>query len=62
MKLKAPKGCGGVSFEGQEYPAVKGVVKVPDEAVIFLEPGYGFIQVFEPEVKGSQAEAPAPLE
>ena len=66
MKLKAPKGCGGVSFEGQEYPVVKGVVEVPDEAQVFLEPGYGFTLISEPEPeakkdKGPQAGAPAPL-
>jgi hypothetical protein len=48
MKLKAPKGCGGVSFGGRNYPVAKGVVEVPDEATVFLEPGYGFTEIFEP--------------
>jgi hypothetical protein len=51
MKLKAPRGCGGVSFQGKNYPVVKGVVEVPDQALVFLEPGYGFThftQIFEP--------------
>jgi len=66
MKLKAPKGCGGVSFDGQEYPVVKGVVEVPDEAIVFLEPGYGFTLIAGPEPeekkdKGPQAGTPAPL-
>jgi hypothetical protein len=49
MKLKAPKGCGSVSFEAQEYPVVKGVVEVPDAAQVFLEPGYGFTLIAGPE-------------
>jgi hypothetical protein len=48
MKLKAPKGCGAVSFDGQEYPVVKGVVELPDQAQVFLEPGYGFTMISEP--------------
>lgn len=42
MKLKVPKGCGSVSWRGQEYPVVKGVVEVPGEARELLEPGWGF--------------------
>jgi hypothetical protein len=56
MKLKAPKGCGAVSFEGQEYPVVKGAVEVPDEATVFLEEGYGFTLIIEKE---APAEGPA---
>jgi hypothetical protein len=59
MKLKAPKGVGAVSFEGQSYPVIKGMVEVPDEAVVFLEPGYGFTQVAEaePEAKTQKMES-----
>jgi|WetSurMetagenome_2_1015567.scaffolds.fasta_scaffold99635_2 hypothetical protein len=57
MKLKVPKGCGAVSFDGQEYPAVKGVVEVPDEAQEFLEPGWGFTMISEP-VKPAPEEVP----
>ena len=43
MKLKAPEGCGGVSFDGREYPVVEGYVEVPDEAAAELtQPGWGF--------------------
>jgi len=42
MRLKAPEGCGSVSWGGQSYPVVKGVVDVPDEARELLEPGWGF--------------------
>ena len=45
MKLKAPEGCGGVSFDGQEYRVKDGIVEVPDQAAVFLEPGYGFEQI-----------------
>ncbi|MBM4301645.1 MAG: hypothetical protein FJ121_08960 [Deltaproteobacteria bacterium] len=58
MKLKAPKGCGNVSFQGQEYPVVKGVVEVPDEAQVFLEPGYGFTQIVSPAAPTPETEAP----
>jgi len=63
MKLKAPKGCGSVSFGGQEYPVVDGVVEVPDEASVLLEPGWGFTlaPVDPPKTpKGPQAGTPAP--
>lgn len=56
MKLKAPKGCGGVSFEGQEYPVVKGVVEVPNVAQVFLEPGYGFTLIAGPDPKEPEPE------
>jgi hypothetical protein len=43
MKLKAPKGCGGVSWDGRNYKVVDGVVEVPDEAAAeFTQPGWGF--------------------
>jgi len=45
MKLKAPKGCGGVSFQGRSYTVIDGEVQVPDAATVFLEPGYGFTQI-----------------
>jgi hypothetical protein len=51
MKLKAPEGCGGVSWDGINYPVVNGVVEVPDEAQEFLEPGWGFTRITEPELK-----------
>lgn len=50
MFLKAPEGCGSVSFAGQEYPVQDGLVEVPDEAQVLLEPGYGFVQI-PPEPK-----------
>lgn len=56
MKLKAPEGCGGVSFDGREYPVVKGVVEVPDAAVEFLEPGWGFTPA--PAAAGDETAAP----
>jgi hypothetical protein len=49
MRLIAPEGCGGVSFEGRAYPVMDGVVEVPDHATVFLEPGYGFTPA--PEAK-----------
>jgi hypothetical protein len=54
MKLKAPWGCGSVSFGGREYPVVEGVVEVPDEAAVLLEPGWGFTltHLKEPEAPG----------
>ncbi|MEX3628430.1 MAG: hypothetical protein VB138_02020 [Burkholderia sp.] len=36
-KLKAPKGCTGCSFNGEQYPVKKGYVVVPDEAVAELQ-------------------------
>ncbi len=48
MKLKVPRGCGGLSHGGQHYPAVKGVVEVPDTATVFLSPGYGCTLISEP--------------
>jgi hypothetical protein len=34
VKLKAPKGCTGLSFDGAEYvPDKRGFVTVPEEAV-----------------------------
>jgi hypothetical protein len=51
MKLKAPEGCGAVSFDGQNYPVVNGVVEVPDEAKVLLAPGYDFTQIFEAKKK-----------
>jgi hypothetical protein len=43
MKLKAPKGCGGVSYQGRSYPVVDGLMEVPDEAAAeFTQPGWGF--------------------
>lgn len=60
MRLKAPKGIGAVSFNGQSYPVEKGFVTVPDEAQVFLEPGYGFEQAPaepEPDKKAGKTEA-----
>lgn len=52
MKLKAPEGCGGVSFEGKICPAKKGVIEVPDHAP-FLEWGFS---------RADGAPEPAPAE
>jgi hypothetical protein len=71
MRLKAPKGCGSVSFDGKSYPVVEGVVEVPDEAAAeFTQPGWGFTPTHlkDPEdfgtktekAKGPQAGTPAP--
>jgi hypothetical protein len=45
MKMKAPKGASGCSFNGTEYECDKrGIVDVPDEAVAELVP-HGFTPV-----------------
>jgi len=50
MKLKAPEGCGGVSFDGQAYPVVDGQVDVPEAAAAELtQPGWGFSPEAAPE-------------
>jgi len=54
IKLKAPEGCGNVSFQGQEYVADKnGIVDVPAEAAESLT-SFGFEAVVEEEKKGSK--------
>ncbi len=43
VRLKADPNAGGVSYNGQEYPVVKGCVEVPDEAAEeLLGFGWGF--------------------
>jgi hypothetical protein len=43
VRLKADPNAGGVSYNGQEYPMVKGCVEVPDEAAEeLLGFGWGF--------------------
>jgi hypothetical protein len=65
MLLKAPTGCGSVSFGGQEYPVVEGLVEVPAEAAaVLLEPGWGFEAAAEippgpPLAKGGEEAAPS---
>ena len=52
MLLKAPKGCGGVSWGGQSYKAVDGVVEVPEEAAAeFTQPGWDFTPAPADEAK-----------
>ena len=36
VRLKADPNVGGVSYDGQEYPMVKGCIEVPDEAAKVL--------------------------
>ena len=55
MKMKAPKGCTGCSFGGNEYPAKKGVVDVPDEALAaLLEHGFEPVEPTDEEIKAAQ--------
>jgi len=43
VRLKADPNVGGVSYDGQEYPLVKGCIEVPDEAAKeLLALGWGF--------------------
>jgi hypothetical protein len=43
VRLKADPNAGGVSYNGKEYPVVKGCVEVPDEAAQeLLGFGWGF--------------------
>jgi len=43
VRLKADPNVGGVSYDGQEYPLVKGCIEVPDEAAkVLLALGCGF--------------------
>lgn len=55
MKLKAPEGCTGCSFGGQEYKVKKGIVDVPDEALFALrEHGFYPVAPTDEEIKAAQ--------
>ena len=43
VRLKGDPDVGGVSYNGKEYPAVRGCVEVPEEAALaLLGRGWGF--------------------
>jgi hypothetical protein len=54
-KLKAPNGCTGCSFNGEQYPVKRGYVVVPDEAVAELIP-HGFITEVDEEAIAAAAD------
>ncbi|MGO9622364.1 MAG: hypothetical protein ACLPT6_13290 [Desulfobaccales bacterium] len=64
VRLKADPDAGGVSYNGKEYPLVKGCVEVPDEAAQeLLGEGWGFTlartQPAPEAPEGGDGEAPA---
>ncbi len=59
VRLKGDPNVGGVSYDGKEYPLVKGCVEVPEEAAsVLLGRGWGFTLVGGKPDMQPVAEAP----
>ena len=56
VRLKADPGVGGVSYQGQEYPLVKGCVEIPEEAANELL-GFGWGFTLAPKQPAPEQEA-----